>query len=88
MENLGKVKIEYKDNNDIIQLYNAADVCSLVINGEVVDQYRELVASRFELKGSIKREDRIIPVSAKMGFFFMELFYDGRKVGKKFMAFG
>lgn len=85
---LGKLRIEYIRDDNIIQIYNSLEVCSLVINNEVVDAYKGLVATRFVLKGEIKKEDKTIFVEAKMGFFNMRLFYDGALVAKKFLAFG
>lgn len=84
----GKLRIEYTQGDNIIQIYNSPEVCSLVINNEVVDAYKGLVATRFILKGEIKKEDRTIIVEAKMGFFNMQLYYDGVLVAKKFMGFG
>lgn len=85
---LGKLRIEYIQDNNIIQIYNSPEVCSLVINNEIVDVYKGLVATRFILKGEIKKEDKTIYVEAKMGFFNMRLYYDGVLVVKKFLAFG
>ena len=89
MDKLGKLKMEYERDGNVVQVYNAPTVCSLVINGEVVDEYRGLVAGRFVLEGQIECEgEEPIPVEAKMGFLFMSLFYGNVLVGKKFMGFG
>ncbi len=85
---LGKVRIEYTENGNTIQVYNSPNVCSLVINGKVADQYSSLVASRFSLKGEIDSAGQKLAVEAKMGFFYMRLFCNGGLVAKKFMAFG
>lgn len=85
---LGKLRIEYRQDNNIIQIYNSPTVCSLVINGNVVDVYRGFVAIPFKLKGSITREEKEIQIMAKMGLLFMKLYYDGVCVAKKFMGFG
>ena len=85
---LGKIRIEYKENDNIIQIYNSPQVCSLVINNKVVDQYLGLVATRFCLKGEINTNNELITVEAKMGFLNMRLYYNGRLVAKKFMALG
>lgn len=85
---LGKLRIEYIQDDNIIQIYNSLEACSLMINKEVVDVYKGLVATRFVLKGEIKKEDKTIFVEAKMGFFNMRLYYDGVLVAKKFFAFG
>lgn len=85
---LGRLRIEYGHDGDLIQIYNAVEVCSLVINGQVVDEFRGVVAPRFTLKGSIIKGDKQIQVEAKMGFFNMRLYYDGVLVAKKFMGFG
>ena len=85
---LGKIRIEYKENDNIIQIYNSPQACSLVINNKVVDQYLGLVATRFCLKGEINTENELITVEAKMGYFNMRLYYNGRLVAKKFMGLG
>jgi len=86
--NLGKLKIEYKENGNVVQVFNSPKVCSLVINGKVVDQYTGLVATRFSLKGEIDSDCEKITVEAKLGFVNMRLYYNGYLVAKKFMGFG
>ena len=88
MEDIGIVRMEYKQDNNVIKLWNSPKVCSLMINGKIVDQYRAVVATRFVLKGEINVDDKTITVEAKMGFFFMRIYYDGKMVAKKFMGFG
>ena len=85
---LGKIRIEYKENDNIIQIYNSPQACSLVINNKVVDQYLGMVATRFCLKGEINTNNELITVEAKMGYFNMRLYYNGRLVAKKFMGLG
>ena len=88
MEDIGVVRIEYKHNDNVIKLYNSPEVCSLVINGKIVDQYRGVIATRFVLKGKIEYDAKTIIVEAKMGFLFMRIYYDGKMVAKKFMGLG
>ena len=57
---LGRLRIEYTQNNDLIQIFNSPTVCSLVINNKVVDEYRGVIASRFTLKGMIEKENKIV----------------------------
>lgn len=85
---LGKLRIEYKLDDNVIQIYNSVDVCSLVINDTVVDEYRGTVAPRFALKGTVTQGEKLIQIEAKMGFFNMRLYCGGVLVAKKFMAFG
>ena len=84
----GELKIEYQADGNVIQVYNSLKVCSLVINGEVVDRYTGLVAGKFVLHGFADRDGELIPVEAKMGAAFMRLYYDGELVAKRFMMFG
>ena len=86
--NLGKLKIQYIDKGNTVQIYNSPELCSLVINGKIVDFYYGLVANKFVLKGEIEVEERIITVEAKMGHLYMKLFCDGKLVCKKFMGLG
>ena len=88
MEDLGKIRIEYKKDNNVIRIYNSPFVCSLVINGKVVDQYMGAVAKPFILHGTIESDNETIYVAAKMGWFNMKLIYNGEVVAKKFLAFG
>ena len=88
MEDIGEVRMEYKQDNNVIKLWNSPKVCSLMINGKIVDQYRAVVATRFVLKGEINVDDKTITVEAKMGFLFMRIYYDGKMVAKKFMGLG
>ena len=85
---LGKIRIEYKENDNVVQIYNSPQACSLVINGKVVDQYLGLVATRFCLKGEVVSNNERITVEAKMGYFNMRLYYNARPVAKKFMGLG
>lgn len=85
---LGKLRIEYKENGNVVQIFNSPKVCSLVINGKVADQYTGLVAERFCLKGEIDSDCGKITVEAKLGFVNMRLYYNGHLVAKKFMGFG
>jgi hypothetical protein len=90
MDNLipGKVRIEYRNGDNTVQLYNSFDACSLVINGVIVDQYLGAVATRFNLKGTIIEEDKTIQVEARMGLLFMCIYYDNVRVARKFMGLG
>lgn len=87
-EVLGKVRIEYQTYGHVIQVYNAPQVCSLVIDGQVVDQYFGMVAANFSLWGEITFAGRTIPVEARMGQLFMALYCDDRMVHKRFMGLG
>ena len=84
----GKIRIEYEVNGNVIRVYNSSSVCSLVINGEIADQYFGIVGSNFCLKGQIDAGEKTIPVEARMGQVNMRLYCDGLLVAKKFMAFG
>lgn len=85
---LGGLRLEHREDGNVIQLFNSPKVCSLVINNQVVDQYLGLIATRFCLKGEIDSFGGKIIVEAKMGFFNMRLYYNGRLVGKEFMGLG
>ena len=75
-------------NGNIIQVYNSVNACSLVINGQIVDQYLGVVATKFCLKGSILVDDQEVVIEAKMGHLNMRLYYDGVEVAKEFMGLG
>lgn len=86
--NLGRLRINYTRDDDVIQIYNSAEVCSLVINNKIADRYTGVIATRFTLQGTIERGDKLVRIVAKMGFFYMRPYYDGALVCKKFMGFG
>ena len=85
---LGKLRIEYKKNNNVVQIYNSPKACSLVINDKVVDQYNGAVSDGFILKYFFEKDGKFVTIEAKMGQLFMRLYYNGVLVAKKFMAFG
>ena len=87
-DDLGKIRIEYETNDNVIRVYNSPYVCSLMINGEIVDRYYGLEGNNFCLKGKLDIGEEKIAVEAKMGYFYMQLYYDGELVAKKFMALG
>ena len=87
-EGLGKIKIEYIEEGNVIRIHNSFDACSLVINDKVVDRHYGIVSDKFELKGKINVGDKKIPVKAVMSSFNIRLYYNGKMVGKKFMGFG
>lgn len=90
-EGLGKIRIEYVAQGNVIRIYHSRHVCSLVINGQVFDQHHGVYGTHFCLKGIIgmmKTGGKAIHVEAKMGVFHMRLFCNGQLVAKKFMAFG
>ena len=85
---LGKVKIRYETQGNIICVHNAINVCSLVINGKIADQFWGAVAGKFSLNGKLTVEGKTISVEARMGLFYMRLYCGGKLAAKKFMAFG
>lgn len=84
----GNLKIEYKIESNIIQVYNSPNICTLVINGKAVDCYVGLDSTSFCLKGKVKIFEKEVLVEAKMGYLYMKLYCDGNLVAKVFMAFG
>ncbi len=85
---LGKIRIEYIADGNVIRVYNSINVCSLVINDKIIQQYWGAVSTTFCLKGEIEVEGRKISVEARMGLANMRLYYDGKHVKTKFMGFG
>ncbi len=87
--NIGRLRIEYKADGNIIQVYNSLDTLSLVINGMVVDEFIGLSPdSSLRLKGKAMVDGKEIAVELKIGHVNAFLLYDGQQVAKKFMAFG
>lgn len=87
-DDLGSLKIERVVEKNVVRVYNSKSLCTLVINNKVVDQYYGVVALPFRLSGSFNIGDRIVPVEAKMGAFYMKLYIDGKLVRSIFMGLG
>ena len=88
MDELGRLRMKYEQDGNVVEVYNSPKVCSLVVNGKVMDEYRGMVAGRFVLRGQIEHNGEFIPVSAEMGYLYMRLYYAHQCVGKKFMGLG
>lgn len=84
----GELKIEHIAFGNVIQVFNAPEVCSLVINGHVADQFWGVIGGNFALQGTVQVEDRQVMVQAKMDLVNMRLYFDGELVATKFMALG
>lgn len=85
---LGKLRIEYEINGNVIRIYHSIHVCSLVINDKIFDQHHGVFATHFCLKGMAKSDGKVVRIVAKMGAFHMCLYCNDKLVAKKFMAFG
>lgn len=86
---LGKVKIEHQEYSDVIQVYNSLNLCSLVINGKVYDQFIGVMATKFVLKAKVENCFRqMMDVKAVMDGINLKLYINGKKVAKQFIAFG
>ena len=81
---LGKVKLECKIEDNIIQVYNFFEEWSLVINGNVVYKDIRIMKSKFCLKGRIKSNGKNKLVEAMMKSFILKLSFDGKVIKKKF----
>ncbi|MBR2971007.1 MAG: hypothetical protein IKC48_04350 [Clostridia bacterium] len=85
---LGKVKIERRIDGYVIRIYNSFEVCSLVINNQIKDQFWGVMGEPFSLISTVLVNGKKVVVEAKMGLVNMRLYYDGNLVAKKFFAFG
>ena len=81
---LGKVKLECKIEDNIIQVYNFFEEWSLVINGNIVYKDIRIMKSKFCLKGRIKSNGKNKLVEAMMKSFILKLSFDGKVIKKKF----
>lgn len=85
---LGRLVMEHIEGGNIIQIYNCPQVCSLVINNNVVDRFLGLAAGSFTLHGEIDVDGEIIPIKGKMGGINMRLYCGDKLVAKKFIGLG
>lgn len=86
---LGKVKIEYQEYSDTIQVYNSFNLCSLVINGKVYDQFIGVMATKFTLQAKVENSFRqMMDVKVVMDGINLKLYINDKKVAKKFIALG
>jgi len=82
---LGKRRIEYRIGENIIQVYNARQVCSLVINGKIFDTGP--YGKNFCLKGMVQSEGRVFRIQVRLGMATMWLYCNDRAVVKKRMLY-
>jgi hypothetical protein len=81
---LGKVKLECKIEDNIIQVYNFLDEWSLVINGNIIRKDFRIMKSKFCLKGRITINGKNKLVEAMMKSFILKLSFDGKVIKRKF----
>ena len=81
---LGKLKLECKIEDNIIQVYNFFEKWSLVINGNIVYKDIRIMKSKFCLKGRIKINGKNKLVEAMMKSFILKLSFDGKVIKRKF----
>ena len=82
---LGKRRIEYRIGENIIHVYDARQVCSLVINGKIFDT--SPYGKNFCLKGMVKSEGRVFRIQVRLGMATMWLYCNDRMVVKKRMLY-
>lgn len=86
---VGRVRMEYVADGNVIQVCSRIGMYSLVINGKAVDRYIGIGGYKYLLSKKIKTENgKRILIEAQMGYVNMRLYYNGKLVAKKFMGFG
>ena len=84
----GRLKLKYKYKGHLIEIYNSTTVCSLVIDGKVVDEYLGVVGYEFILFGEVDVMYEKVLIEAKMGYLFIRLYINDQEVKKAFMGLG
>ena len=84
----GRLKLKYKYKGHLIEIYNSTNVCSLVIDGKVVDEYLGVVGYEFTLFGEVDVMYEKVLIEAKMGYLFIRLYINDQEVKKAFMGLG
>ena len=84
----GRLKLQYNYKGHLIQIYNSTTVCSLVIDGKVVDEYLGVVGYEFTLFGEVDVMYEKVLIEAKMGYLFIRLYINEVEVKKAFMGLG
>lgn len=84
----GRLKLKYKYKGHLIEIYNSTTVCSLVIDGKVVDEYLGVVGYEFTLFGEVDVMYEKVLIEAKMGYLFIRLYINEVEVKKAFMGLG
>lgn len=86
---VGRVRMEYVADGNVIRVCSRIGMYSLVINGKVVDRYIGIGGYKYLLSKRIRTENgKRILIEAQMGYVNMRLYYNGKLVAKKFMGFG
>lgn len=84
----GRLKLKYKYKGHLIEIYNSTTVCSLVIDGRVVDEYLGVVGYEFTLFGEVDVMYEKVLIEAKMGYLLIRLYINEVEVKKAFMGLG
>ena len=85
---VGKVRMQYVVDGNVIQVCKYIGMCSLVVNGKVVDRHTGIGEHKYLLFDEWTVDGKKYLVEAQMGYVNMRLYCNGKLVAKKFMGFG
>lgn len=85
---VGKVRMQYVADGNVIQVCKYIGMCALVVNGKVVDWHPGIGENKYLLFDKWTADGKKYLVEAQMGYVNMRLYYNGKLVAKKFMGFG
>ena len=85
---VGKVRMQYVVDGNVIQVCKYIGMCSLVVNGKVVDRHTGIGEHKYLLFDKWTVDGKKYLVEAQMGYVNMRLYCNGKLVAKKFMGFG
>lgn len=84
---LGDVKIQRELYGNSVFVYQSVMACTLVINGEIIDQYRVVFSHDCTLKGKLRVDGKKISIKAKIKGMYLYLYCDNELIETKFIVF-
>ena len=84
---LGNLKFESEIDGNNVCVYLSVEASSLVVNGEIVDQYRTVYSNNCTLKGKLFANGKKVPIKVKINDCYLYLHCDNQLLTQKFIAF-
>lgn len=84
---LGNLKFQSEIHGNNVCVYLSIEASSLVVNGEIFDQYRAVYSNDCTLKGKLCVNGKKILIKAKIKGSYLYLHCDNQLLATKFLAF-
>ena len=84
---LGNLKFQSEIHGNNVCVYLSVEASTLVVNGEIIDQYRSVYSNDCTLKGKLCVNGKKILIKAKIKGGYLYLHCDNQLLATKFLAF-